>query len=88
MIDIPIISKVLEVGVKAFQRRREKREEDAMQSVLADLRRRSKASGGNCLTATAGSEEDRLYQKMVAKGYLVRIPLGYMLPEFYNDRAL
>jgi|SRR5579862_1407483 len=64
-------------------------EEEKMQAVLDDFRRRSMANVGNCFKAEIGSEEDRLYSKMVAKGYLVReFGNGYMLPEFRRSGGL
>lgn len=69
-------------GYKAFHSFEEKKEEDKMRSIVEELRRRSCANAGNCFTAEIGSEEDRLYSKMVAKGLLVRsFGNGYMLPE-------
>ena len=84
MIDVPIITKIVEIGVKIWQRHGEKHEEETMRAVLDDLRRSSNAGTGNILRVQAGSQQDRLYQKMVARGYLVKTTLGYMLPEFYK----
>jgi histidinol-phosphate/aromatic aminotransferase/cobyric acid decarboxylase-like protein len=76
---------VLEAGQKAYKSHGEKAEDERMQAVVDELRLRVLTGGGNCITATVGSEEDRFFSKMVAKGLLVRHMMnGYMLPESFN----
>jgi hypothetical protein len=77
---VELITKVLRGIVEWYGERGMRTAEDA-------LRRSSQANAGNCLRPGIGSKEDRLYQRMAAKGYLIRTPLGYMLPEF-NPRAV
>jgi hypothetical protein len=86
MIDVPL-SKILEGAYKVGRHFREKEEGDQMQAIADNLRRRSYADAGNCLRPEIGSKEDRLCSKMVAKGYLVRVPFGYMLPEFVRNNG-
>lgn len=82
MIDIPVIGKILGEAYKIKQYFTDKKEEEQMRAIADELRRQTRASAGNCLKPVIGGEEDRLYERMVAKGYLVRVPFGYMLPEF------
>ena len=87
-IEVPLVGKAVELGCKAYQHFRNRSEEKRMQAVVDEFRRRSQRNAGNCLKVVIGSDEDRLYSKMVAKGYLVRVPgLGYMLPEFAPGRS-
>lgn len=82
MIDLVAGAKILTgAATKAF----DYEEEDTLR-VVDELRRRSYANSGNCLNPEIGSPEDRLSTKMVAKGYLVRVPFGYLLPEMVNMR--
>ena len=84
MIDIPLIGKILGGAYKFGQQFKDKKEEEQMREIADDLRRSARANAGNCLQAEIGSDRDRLYSKMVTKNYLVRTPLGYMLPEYVN----
>jgi histidinol-phosphate/aromatic aminotransferase/cobyric acid decarboxylase-like protein len=64
------------------ERERLEAEEERERQIVDDLRRSSLVPGaGNCLTAEIGSEKDRQYGRMAAKGLLVRTFSGYMLPE-------
>ncbi|HEY4359373.1 MAG TPA: hypothetical protein VGN17_00290 [Bryobacteraceae bacterium] len=80
MIDTAI--KLIEEYFKYKKHHDEKKEEELMLSVADELRQRSQRNGGNLLKAEPGSEVDRFLGRMVAKGYLVRVQFGYMLPEF------
>lgn len=89
-----LVGKAIDVAQKGIadlfgKRRAEKEREHAAAleelelRIVDDLRRTSRIPGaGNCLTAEIGSEKDRLYGKMAAKGLLVRGPFGYTLPEY------
>jgi len=87
MIDIPVIGKVLGEAVKIGQYFKNKKEDEQMRLIADAFRRSVQANGGNCLKPEIGSEQDRLYSKMVAKGYLARVPFGYMLPEFVQHHG-
>jgi histidinol-phosphate/aromatic aminotransferase/cobyric acid decarboxylase-like protein len=77
------ISRVIGQRQAEKDRERLQREEDQELQIVDDLRRSSLVPGaGNCLTAEIGSEKDRLYGKMAAKGLLVRTFSGYRLPEY------
>ncbi len=52
---------------------KDKKEDEQMRSIADALRRSVYANGGNCLKPDIGSEQDRLYSKTVAKGYLARV---------------
>lgn len=86
MIDIPVIGKLLGGAYKIGKHLIDKNEAEQMRTIVDDLRRRAYANKGNCLKAEIGSEQDRFYSKMVAKGYLTRVPFGYMLPEYVQHR--
>ena len=77
-----MVRELLEPIVKTCQYFVGQHDEKMMQAVRADLRRSTVAHAGNFLRPEIGSKKDRLYQRMVNKGYLVRTPLGYVLPEF------
>jgi hypothetical protein len=92
MIELPTIEKAvgvvqsaLKIG-KYFQGKKEeehaKNEDEQMRLIADELRRSTYANGPNAFRPAIGSNEDRFLSKMVVKGYLVRVPLGYMLPEF------
>jgi len=87
MFDIPVIGKVLGEAVKIGKYFKDKKEDEQMRSIADALRRSVSANAGNCLKPEIGSEQDRLYSKMVAKGYLTRVPFGYMLPEFVQHHG-
>ena len=82
MIDIPVIGKVLGEAVKIGQYFKNKKDEDQMRSIVDELRRRAYANAGNCVRPEIGSVQDRRCSRMLAKGYLARVPFGgYMLAE-------
>ena len=81
MIEFPI-AKILEEAVKLWKRNKEGKEEEHMRQLADQLRRTSQTNSGNVIKAEPGSDEDRYLSKMVEKGFLVRVPFGYMLPEF------
>jgi hypothetical protein len=98
MIDLSMITKLLGGALSGaqkvtqhFEKRKEekriKTEEELMQAVEDNLRRTTYANAGNFLKPEIGSEDDRLYSKMAAKGRLVRVPFGYMLPEFVQHSS-
>jgi len=87
MIDIPVIGKLLGEAVKVGKYFKNKKEDEQMRLIADALRRNVYANAGNCLKPEIGSEQDRLYSRMVAKGYLARVPFGYMLPEFVQHRS-
>jgi histidinol-phosphate/aromatic aminotransferase/cobyric acid decarboxylase-like protein len=92
MIDL-LVGKAIDAAQKGLTYLAGKRHADKERERLAveeeqewqnvdDLRRSSYVPGaGNCLTAEIGSEKDRLYGRMAAKGLLVRTFSGYVLPE-------
>jgi hypothetical protein len=88
MLDIAKILGGLSGAYKAIQfcKTLFKRKEKEMQAIVDNLRFGSLNNNGNCLNPPIGSKADRLYSEMVKKGYLVRIPFGYMLPEFAPRR--
>ena len=86
MVEIPVVTKLVEGAFKLGQHFKDKKEEERMRTIADQLRRTTQANAGNCLKPKIGSDDDRLYSKMVTKGYLVRVPFGYMLPEFGQHR--
>jgi hypothetical protein len=87
MFQFSLAEKVLTYGEKIWKYRENRKaeqlakdEEAEMLQAFDDLRRSILANGRNVLIAEIGSPKDRLYSKMVTKGYLVRThPYGYML---------
>jgi len=87
MIEFSIGKSIIDEGVKIVggilkfrQHSEEQKEDEKMLAIFDDLRRTTYSNAGNLLYAEIGSDLDRLYQKMVTKGYLVWDGLGYMLP--------
>lgn len=87
MIDIPVVTKLIEGavkiagGVRKLRQHSEEQKEDEMMRTITDDMRRRKA---DCIRPQIGSEQDRFCQKMVVKRYLKRSSIGYMLPEVYR----
>jgi hypothetical protein len=77
---------LIDEGRKLFSAHEEKEEDEKMQAIVEELRLRVYTGGGNCIRPTVASEEDRFLSKMVAKGLLLRTPMGgYMLPEMFSN---
>ena len=80
MIEIPVITKVICEVYKIGQHFKNKKKDERMRTKADELRRLRTHAVNPCLRPVIGSEEDRFYSEMVAKGYLTRVFGGYMLP--------
>lgn len=79
---------VVSNGRKMWQAHEAKNEDEHMREIYDQLRRSWMSNGANCLTAEIGSPEDRLYSKMVDKGYLVRsFGNGYLLADMMRTHG-
>jgi hypothetical protein len=75
-----ILGFVLAVGIqigKMLEKRRERKDENLMGEMYAGFIDAAATSNGNAWTFETGSEGFRLAEKMVARGMLNRLPMGY-----------